>query len=105
VIRRLVRAPRIDFSGLRQELQLPAQYPAAAAAEAAQAAVRAKEILGDGRADLTDLPFVTIDPATSRDLDQAVLLLPRDAGYRVHYAIADVAAFVQPTGVLQLTVR
>src|SRR5690348_17645040 len=52
--------------------------------------------------DLTDVPFVTIDPATSRDLDQAMHLSRRDTGgYRVRYAIADVASFVRPGGALE----
>jgi exoribonuclease R len=46
--------------------------------------------------DCTDLPFVTIDPPGARDLDQAMHLERRDEGFRVHYAIADVAAFVSP---------
>jgi exoribonuclease R len=44
--------------------------------------------------DRTDLPFVTIDPPTSMDLDQAMHLERDRDGYVVHYAIADVAAFV-----------
>ena len=44
--------------------------------------------------DRTDLPFVTIDPASSMDLDQALHLEREGTGYVVHYAIADVAAFV-----------
>jgi exoribonuclease R len=46
--------------------------------------------------DRTDLPFVTIDPKTSMDLDQAVHLERAGAGYVVRYAIADVAAFMTP---------
>ena len=46
--------------------------------------------------DRTDLAFVTIDPADSMDLDQAVYLERNSDGYRVFYAIADVAAFVSP---------
>ena len=49
--------------------------------------------------DRTELPFITIDPASSMDLDQA-LHIERDPdhqeGYVVHYAIADLAAFVTP---------
>jgi exoribonuclease R len=47
------------------------------------------------------VPFVTIDPAGSRDLDQAMHLSRRDGGYRVRYAIADVASFVRPGGALE----
>ncbi len=43
-----------------------------------------------------DLPFFTIDPTGSRDLDQAISLERIRSGYRIHYAIADVAAFVAP---------
>src|SRR4029077_6666838 len=46
------------------------------------------------------LPFVTIDPPGSLDLDQAFHAEPRAGGFRVHYAIADVAAFVEPGGAL-----
>ena len=46
--------------------------------------------------DRTDIPFVTIDPAESMDLDQALYIERDGDGYVVHYAIADVAAFVSP---------
>src|SRR5439155_9283029 len=47
-------------------------------------------------------PFVTIDPPGSMDLDQAMYLERRTGGgYRVHYAIADVAAYVRPGGALE----
>jgi len=48
-------------------------------------------------ADLRDRPFVTIDNADSRDLDQAVLVERAGRGYRVRYAIAD-ASFYVPRG-------
>ena len=40
--------------------------------------------------------MVTIDPPTSRDLDQAMHLERDGDGYVVYYAIADVAAFISP---------
>jgi exoribonuclease R len=46
--------------------------------------------------DRTDIPFVTIDPATSMDLDQALHIERDGRGFVVRYAIADVAAFVEP---------
>jgi exoribonuclease R len=46
--------------------------------------------------DRTDIPFVTIDPASALDLDQAMHLERDGDGYVVHYAIADVGAFVTP---------
>ncbi len=50
------------------------------------------------RLDLTEMPFVTIDPEGSTDLDQAVLIEADAQGWRVRYAIADVAAHVVPGG-------
>jgi exoribonuclease R len=99
VVTRRVRAPRIDFTELRRELKLPDRFPADAQAEAEQAADGSPA--GGVRADRTDIPFVTIDPPTSRDLDQAMCLTRRADGYRVFYAIADVAAFVRPGGALE----
>ncbi len=46
--------------------------------------------------DRTDLELLTIDPPSARDLDQALHLERDGDGYVVHYAIADVAAFVTP---------
>ncbi|MFF2536500.1 RNB domain-containing ribonuclease [Streptomyces cyaneofuscatus] len=84
---------------LRTELDLPAGFPAEAMAEA-EAAVRDRDL--SAHEDATDLPFLTIDPPASTDLDQAMHLERRrdGRGYRVHYAIADVAAFVRPGGAL-----
>ena len=43
---------------------------------------------------------MTIDPPTSLDLDQALHLERLGEGFRVRYAIADVAAVVEPGGVV-----
>lgn len=88
---------RAALRGLRAELSLPDDFPPGVLAEAADAA-RSPELAG--HADATDIPFLTIDPPTSTDLDQAMHLERRAHGYRVHYAIADVAAFVRPGGAL-----
>jgi exoribonuclease R len=92
-----------DLDALRAELDAPREFSAAALAEAEQSA--ASPLLPD--LDRTDLPLLTIDPPGSQDLDQAVCFARRDGGYRVHYAIADVAAFVRPGGALDadLTAR
>jgi exoribonuclease R len=96
-IKRVV-APRIDFSVLRRELKLPGEFPAEAMAEADSAA----HGVPMPAVDRTDVPFVTIDPATSLDLDQAMHLERRSGGgFRVRYAIADVASFVRPGGPLE----
>ncbi len=44
------------------------------------------------------MPFATLDPVGSMDLDQAFHLERSGDGVRVRYAIADVAAVVEPGG-------
>ncbi len=52
----------------------------------------------NSRKDLRSLPFVTIDPATAKDHDDAVYSVKLDSGnYRLFVAIADVSEFVSPT--------
>ena len=88
---------RAALRALRTELAIPDAFPPAVLAEA-EAAAKAPRLPGH---DATDIPFFTIDPPTSTDLDQAMHLARRaDGGYRVHYAIADVAAFVAPGSAL-----
>ena len=64
----------------------------------------------EGRDDLRDLPFVTIDPVDARDHDDAVYAHPDpDAGnvggWVVWVAIADVAAYVRPGSALDRDAR
>ncbi|CAM39576.1 putative ribonuclease II-like protein [Leishmania braziliensis MHOM/BR/75/M2904] len=58
----------------------------------------AAELADMGRRDLRESEFVlTIDPATARDLDDALSIKPRkDGGYHVGVHIADVSYFVLP---------
>jgi exoribonuclease R len=94
---------------IREELDVPGP-PApevVAEAEAATARVLAglDASIGEERVDARGWEFVTIDPPGSRDLDQALHLERREGGgYRVRYAIADVAAFVEPGGALDADV-
>lgn len=85
---------RAGFAALRADLGLPDAFPREVLAEARAATPR-----HTGR-DATDIPFLTIDPAESLDLDQAMHLERRGTGYRVHYAIADVASWVVPGGAI-----
>ncbi len=102
--RTIVAPPKaIDFDAIRAELGIPDGYPADAVAQArAAASSNGARAGGDDPADenVLAVPFVTLDPPGSRDLDQAVHLTRRGTGYLVRYAIADVAGFVQPEGPL-----
>ena len=92
------------FDDIRAQFALPTQFSAEALADA-ESAARQPHGTGARRTDRTDLPFITLDPPGSMDLDQAMALERRDGGYRVWYAIADVAAFVQPGSLLDLEAR
>jgi exoribonuclease R len=81
-----------SLTELRRQLRIPVGYPDEVVADAKRA-IAAVEL---PEADETAVEFVTIDPPESKDLDQALHIERRGSGYRVRYAIADVAAFVAP---------
>lgn len=83
---------RAGIDQIQRDLAVSPDFPPEV--EAAAAAAAASPRLPD--LDRTDLPFVTIDPAASMDLDQAMHLSRHGGGYTVHYAIADLAAFITP---------
>ncbi len=56
----------------------------------------------EGRKDLRDILFVTIDPATARDFDDAVAIQKTKAGYTLWVSIADVSHYVPPMGGIDL---
>ena len=87
---------------MRAELGLSLDYPADALAEAERVAAAPPDLPG---VDETDLPFFTIDPPGSMDLDQAMHLERDGDGHRIRYAIADVPAFVRPGGALDRVTR
>ncbi|MCU1686117.1 MAG: ribonuclease [Amycolatopsis sp.] len=93
-----------DFGRLRAEFELPESFSPEVLAEAEAAAIDPVESAGE-REDATHLPFVTIDPPGAKDLDQAMLVERIETGFRVHYAIADLAAFVRPDGPMDRAAR
>lgn len=92
------RELREGFARIRRELDLPEAFSQEVLAEAEESS-RAPRLPAY---DVTDLPFFTIDPPGSTDLDQAMHLERNGKGYRVRYAIADVAAFVTPGGAVDV---
>lgn len=57
------------------------------------------------RRNLTDLPFVTIDGADAKDFDDAVCARRNKPGWTLWVAIADVAHYVRPGGLLDAEAR
>jgi exoribonuclease R len=98
----VVRAAEVQrgMAQVRAELEVPDGFPADVLA-AAERAAGVGPWLREGRPERRTVELVTIDPPGSRDLDQAFGAERRRAGgFRVWYAIADVAAFVEPGGAL-----
>lgn len=94
VVGRAVRtAMRAGLDEIRSELEIPTAFPA----EVSEAAVAASQ-RGPGaeHVDRTSERFVTLDPASATDLDQAFALERSGDDVVLHYAIADVGWFVRP---------
>lgn len=88
-------ATDIDFGAIRAQLGILDEYPQDAVAEARQVAQQQQSAPRDA----TDIPFVTLDPVGSKDLDQSVHIeAGPNGGYVVRYAIADVASYVHAGG-------
>src|SRR5215207_3090903 len=84
---------------IRAAAEVPDGFPpeVEAAAERAAAQPRLPDL------DRTDLELITIDPAGSRDLDQALHIGRGLSGeFVISYAIAGLAAFVRPGGPIDL---
>jgi len=86
---------RDGFEAVRHEAGVPEAFGADAEAQAQRAAQRTSPA-----GPRVEIPFVTIDPPGSRDLDQAMHIERTGEGHRVRYAIADVGAFVEPGSAL-----
>lgn len=84
------------LSAIRQQYQIPASFPADVLVAAERAAVRTPS----DHVDRTDWHFVTLDPASSTDLDQAFAIERSGNDLLLRYAIADVAWFVDDGDVI-----
>lgn len=88
------RALTDGLATIRTEFQIPQGFPPEVLAAADAAARRAPT----SHADWTDRRFVTLDPASATDLDQAFDIEAAGSDLILHYAIADVAWFVDEGG-------
>ncbi|WP_052460407.1 RNB domain-containing ribonuclease [Microbacterium gorillae] len=90
-----------NLRAVREAVGVTADFPPEVTAEAESAA--RSVVLPDE--DGTNIPFVTIDPAGSRDLDQALAIAHEGSGFVVHYAIADLPAVVPAGGAVDREAR
>lgn len=80
-------------------MDLPQGFPVEVEAEARVAIERDPSQSGDHE-DRTSIPFLTVDPPGSMDLDQAFHAERSASGFLVNYAIADPGWFIEPGGAL-----
>ena len=85
-----------ELAAIRAQYQVPGTFPADVLDAAGQAARRAP----NEHVDRTAEHFVTLDPASSKDLDQAFAIERSGGDLLLHYAIADVGWFVEEGGAI-----
>ncbi len=93
------------FQAIAAQFKLPASFPhevqVAADVVAIAKGKTGEPAWAEGRRDATGLAFVTLDPATSTDLDQAFVLDQDGNEIVLSYVLADVGAFVPRGGVIE----
>ncbi len=81
------------------------EFPKEVLDEANEIAQTQRDISPEERAqrtDMTDKPFITIDPHNAGDIDDALYVEKQKNGnFKVHVAIADVAHYVQPGSAIE----
>jgi len=88
------RALGEGLAAIRAQFQLPTAFPPEAEAAAAESARQEPS----GHIDRTSVPFVTLDPLSSTDLDQGFTIEQAGSDLILRYAIADIGWFVAEGG-------
>lgn len=94
-----------DYAMAREDLKVHYDPKSLAAARDAGSEVDVPAMLAKGYVDMRELPLVTIDGESTRDFDDAVYAEDLGNQFRVHVAIADVSAYVQPNTPLDREAR
>ncbi len=102
VVERLGRPgdPEADACAIAWHHGLRTHFPEPVLAEAAEAIGPIDDAERELRADLRHLSFVTIDPESARDHDDAVCVETEGDSARLWVAVADVSHFVRPGSAL-----
>jgi exoribonuclease-2 len=105
VINRIGRPDEIGIEGryIAAKFNLPSEW-SEAALEQSQS-INIDHLDDNKRADLTDLPLVTIDSEFTRDMDDAVYAVRDGNGWTLTTAIADPSAFITYDSALDQTAR
>lgn len=94
-------APGMEIKVAIRNHELPYTWPETVNEEAQKFKATVEEAAYANRADLRQLPFVTIDGEDAKDFDDAVYCEPRKkGGWLLYVAIADVSHYVKPGSAL-----
>ena len=93
-------APGMEIEMAIHNHSIPYEFSDEVVAQAEAFGESVKDKDKKGRLDLRDLPLVTIDGEDARDFDDAVYCEPRNEGWKLIVAIADVAHYVDIGSVL-----
>lgn len=97
--------PRTEVAKIITCADIPDAFPedALAAAQRTPQTLLSEDFAD--RIDLRDRAFLTIDPETARDFDDAVCLEERNDGWRLWVAVADVSHYVRPGSAIDREAR
>ncbi len=98
-------APGMEVDLAIRAHSLPHEWSPLMETEIAELPREVAETDKEGRTDLRGLPLVTIDGEDAKDFDDAVFCEPRDGGWRLVVAIADVSHYAKPGGSLDAEAR
>ena len=88
------RAPGMEIDIAIRAHDLPHEWSTEVLQETAHFTPKIPEAQLEGREDMREIPFVTIDGEDAGDFDDAVHCEPRGKGWLLRVAIADVSAYV-----------
>ncbi len=86
------------FAAIEKQYNVPTAFPPAVLSAAEHAIDNISDSADVPRIDATDIPYVTLDPPTSTDLDQAFSLSRDGDEIILSYALADLTRFVPEGG-------
>ena len=96
--------PKIEHKYITAKFDLSRNWSTAAEQQAQQLA--SLDVVADAqREDLQDLPFITIDGRSTRDMDDAITVAKTDDGWLLQVAIADPASHIAPQSALAITAQ
>ena len=98
-------APGMEIDVAIRTYELPVEWPDEVTADVDQVPDQVDPRMLNGRQDLRETAFVTIDGADARDFDDAVFCNKSKSGFNLYVAIADVAYYVRDNSALDVEAR